>query len=445
MLEKMRFHQRLIGSGFLLITVLFISVGFLAWRSTKDLQKTSNAIVKENVTSLKAAEELEIAFLSQKGLVSSYFLDKNPEWLAVLEERRKDFDFWIERAQEVALSQDEQNILKDIRNLYHQYEEERGKAVSLFNQGKVSEAHTVLLRDMKASVDRLYARCEDLILFNEDLIKKAEVYSRNNTFWMTCLIWLMIFLTLLLGGSVGYFVSKKISSELIKSEKLASLGRLSATVAHEIRNPLTSIKMRLYSLKKEVEDKNSAKEDLSIIESEVARLERIVQSFLDFSKLPEPDKTLCALNGILNDTFDLISKKAAAQGVQIEKKLTPDLPLLEADHDQLKQAFINLALNALEAMPSGGKLFITSFLESKNHKENSFIGVKMEDTGSGIDPKVQMKIFEPFVTTKETGTGLGLYITKKIIESHKGDLRIQNREKHGVEVLIRIPTQTVKS
>ena len=438
----MRFHEQLIGGGFLVITALFIGVGFLAWKTTKDVQGTSNAIMKENVTSLKAAEELELALLNQKGLVSSYFLDKNTDWLSNLEEKKKDFHFWMERAQEAALTQEEQVILEDIRVLYEQYDEERKKAISLFEKGDIPAAQNMLLQNMKKSIDNLYSRCEDLILVNERLIKSAETFSKNKTFRMSVYIWTTIILTLILGSVLGYFVSKRISAELVKSEKLASLGQLSATVAHEIRNPLTSIKMRLYSLRKEVEDKRGAREDLSTIESEVARLERIVQSFLDLSKLPQPQKTLCTINGILNDATDLLSKKASTQSVHIERNLSPDLPILEADHDQFKQAFINLMLNSLEAMPGGGRLVLTSFLESKNSKDKSYVGIKIEDRGSGIDPKIRQTLFEPFVTTKETGSGLGLYITRKIINSHMGELLIQNRPTKGAEALVRMPIGT---
>src|SRR3989338_5875635 len=442
MLRRMRFHEQLIGGGFLVITALFIGVGFLAWKTTKDVQGTSNAIMKENVTSLKAAEELELALLNQKGLVSSYFLDKNTNWLANLEGKKKDFHFWMERAQEAALTSEEQVILEDIRVLYEQYDEERKKAISFFEEGDIPAARSMLLQNMKKSIDNLYSRCEDLILVNERLIKNAEAFSIKRTLRMSIYIWTTIVLTLTLGSALGYFVSKRISVELVKSEKLASLGQLSATVAHEIRNPLTSIKMRLYSLRKEVEDKRGAREDLSTIESEVARLERIVQSFLDLSKLPQPQKTLCTINGILNDATDLLSKKASTQSVHIERNLSPDMPILEADHDQLKQAFINLMLNSLEAMPGGGKLVLTSFLESKNNKDKRYVRIKIEDTGSGIDPKIRQTLFEPFVTTKETGSGLGLYITRKIINSHMGELLIQNRPTKGAEALVRMPIGT---
>jgi signal transduction histidine kinase len=436
----MRFHQKLIGGSFLIITTLLIGVGYLTWQTTKDLQKTSNSIMKENVTSLKAAEELEIALLSQKGLVSNYFLDKNQEWLSVLEQKRKDFDFWFDRAQEAALTPEEKIILGDIQELYKKYDSERHKVIALFEAGDVDLAKQVLFEDVKKRVDQLYFRCEDLILVNERLMARAESFSRQHTRRMGTVIWVMLISVLILGGLLGHSFSLRISAELVRSEKLASLGRLSATIAHEIRNPLTSVKMRIYSLKKETAGKKGAAEDLLTIENEIARLERIVQSFLDFSKLPDPNTKSCGLNDILDGIIELVSPKALSQGIVVSKKYQEDLPSLEADPDQLKQAFLNLALNAIEAMPTGGKLSIASFRDSKNSQGNSLLGVTMTDTGIGIEPKAKEKLFEPFFTTKQTGTGLGLYITRKIIESHKGEILLQNQGRSGVEVLVRIPS-----
>ncbi len=162
------------------MAVLLILVGSLALITTRNVQGVSRAIMKENVSSLKAAEELEIALLNQKGLVASYFLDGNMLWLKTLEERKKDFYFWFKKAKDVALTDNEKNILQDVSLLYKSYDKQRNKAIRLYQPGNTVEARNVLLNDMKTSIDALYEKCEGLILANEVLIAKAEVASQGN-------------------------------------------------------------------------------------------------------------------------------------------------------------------------------------------------------------------------------------------------------------------------
>src|SRR3989338_1642307 len=194
---KITFSHRIIGA-FLTIAVLLIFVGYFAFVTTNNLQRVSRAIMKENVSSLKAAEELELALLNQKGLVSSYFLDGNIAWLKILEEKKKDFEVWFKNAQEVALTPEEKGILKDIMSLYKTYDQQRNKAIKYYQFGNISDGKKILLNDMKNSIDALYQKCEDLILTNEGLISKAEESSQRNVIRMTILIWTTIVATLIL-------------------------------------------------------------------------------------------------------------------------------------------------------------------------------------------------------------------------------------------------------
>src|SRR3990167_5313137 len=314
---KFTFSRRIIA-GFAIMAILSVLIGYLAFITTGNLQKISSAIMKENVSSLKAAEELEIALLNQKGLVSNYLLDGNIAWLKTLEEKKKDFDIWFKNAQSVALTESEKRILRDIFNMYKIYDSQRNRVIKLYQANNIFdarrilandmknsvdslyqkcedlllvkiydsqrnrviklyqannifEARRILANDMKNSVDSLYKKCEDLLLVNETLIAKAEISSKKNVVRMTILIWLTIIGTLGLGGVMGFFIARKINEELVRSAKMASLGQLSATVAHEIRNPLTSIKMRLCSLRDQLKNNADSEEDMLIIDEEINR------------------------------------------------------------------------------------------------------------------------------------------------------------------------------
>jgi len=435
---KFTFSHRIIA-GFTVMAILSVLIGYLAFVTTGNLQKISTSIMKENVSSLKAAEELEIALLNQKGLVSNYLLDGNFEWLNTLEEKKKDFDTWFKNAQGVALTESEKRILRDILSVYKTYDNQRNRAIKLYQGNNIVDARRILANDMRNSVDSLYQKCEDLILVNEMLIAKAETSSKKNVFRMTVLIWLTIIGTLCLGCIMGFFIARKINEELVRSAKMASLGQLSATVAHEIRNPLTAVKMRLYSLQSQLKNNADSSEDMLVINEEIDRLEKIIKNFLDFARPPELKLEACDINKVLESVINLVKSKAESSNIRIENKIETPLPEIEVDKEQIRQVLLNIMLNAIDAMPKGGIIELTMSSNSRDKKQNSLLRVGIKDTGQGIDSDLRSKLFEPFVTTKEQGTGLGLFIASRIIKLHKGDIRIDSTSGKGTNVTIELP------
>ena len=435
---KLTFSHRIIA-GFAIMAVLSVLIGYLAFITTGNLQKISSAIMKENVSSLKAAEELEIALLNQKGLVSNYLLDGNIAWLKTLEEKKKDFDIWFKNAQSVALTESEKRILRDIFNMYKIYDNQRNRAIKLYQANNIFDARKILANDMKNSVDSLYQKCEDLLLVNEMLIAKAETSSKKNVFRMTAIIWLTIIGTLCLGGIMGFFIARKINEELVRSAKMASLGQLSATVAHEIRNPLTAVKMRLYSLRNQLKNDADFKEDMLVIDEEINRLEGIIKNFLDFARPPELKMEICDISKILDSVINLVKSKAEYSNIRIENRIEAALPEIEADKEQIRQVFLNIMLNAIDAMPEGGIIELAAFFNSRDKKQNGLLKVEIKDTGQGMGSDLKNKLFEPFITTKEQGTGLGLFIASRIVKLHKGDIRIDSTFGKGTRVTVELP------
>jgi signal transduction histidine kinase len=435
---KFTFSHRIIA-GFAIMAVLSVLIGYLAFITTGNLQKISSAIMKENVSSLKAAEELEIALLNQKGLVSNYLLDGNFAWLKTLEEKKKDFDTWFKNAQSVALTESEKRILRDIFNMYKIYDNQRNRAIKLYQANNVLDARRILANDMKNSVDSLYQKCEDLLLVNEMLIAKAETSSKKNVFRMTAIIWLTIIGTLCLGGIMGFFIARKINEELVRSAKMASLGQLSATVAHEIRNPLTAIKMRLYSLQDQVKSNTDSKEDMLIINEEINRLEKIIKNFLDFARPPELKLEVCDISNVLQSVINLVKSKAESSNIRIENRIEASLPGIKVDKEQMRQVFLNIMLNAIDVMPKGGIIELKASFNGHNKKQNGLLKVEIKDTGQGMDPDLKNKLFEPFITTKEQGTGLGLFIASRIVKLHKGDIVVDSAPGKGTIVTVGLP------
>lgn len=228
---------------------------------------------------------------------------------------------------------------------------------------------------------------------------------------------------------------KRTQDRLIQSEKLAALGKLSAGIAHEIRNPLTSIKVLIHSLAEKISDTETKEKDIKVIEDEIERVNRIIKRFLDFARPKKPEFSSVDISQILEETINLVSGEVKEQNVVLDKELS-SLPPIRADSEQMKQVFLNLFLNAIQAMPEGGKLRI------KTDRQGQYIRIEIQDEGRGISERIKNKLFEPFFTTKEEGIGLGLSIVKKIIGDHKGSIEVRDSYPQGTVFTINLPTNT---
>ncbi len=222
---------------------------------------------------------------------------------------------------------------------------------------------------------------------------------------------------------------QKTFEQLLQAEKLSSLGELSAGIVHEVRNPLAAIKGAVEILEDELAENSPRREFAALAKKEVERLDKLVGEFLRFARPATLSVGQNDLNRIIESVVSLVENQATAQSVSIEINLQKDLPKVSVDGEQIKQVLLNLAINSLQAMPDGGKLFFRTFSEDK------FCVVEVKDTGSGIDEKVSGKIFDPFFTTKEKGVGLGLSIAHKIVSQHNGNLSVESNNENTVFAL----------
>ena len=219
---------------------------------------------------------------------------------------------------------------------------------------------------------------------------------------------------------------------IARQEKLASLGVLAAGVAHEIRNPLTAIKFRLYSLKKSLAD-GADNEDAAVIGSEISRLERIVKDVLEFARPSEPELVAVPAQRMLEEIGALL--KPQLERAAIELKIESSEPVwVRADTQQIKEVLINLVQNAADSIGRDGTVTLRVRDERNQH-----VAFDVADTGRGISPAVQKRLFDPFFTTKEGGTGLGLSIAARIIEKHGGELHYETQPNHGTTFSVVLP------
>jgi two-component system NtrC family sensor kinase len=220
-----------------------------------------------------------------------------------------------------------------------------------------------------------------------------------------------------------------------RSEKLASLGRLAAGVAHEINNPLTGVLTFAHLLREKPNMDEQDKEDLDLIIRETTRAAEIVRRLLDFSRERPVMIQQLEINEVVHRTLQLIRNQKLFEGIIITERLGENLPEINGDMNRLQQVFLNLMLNSCEAMPGGGSMTIDTLAE------NGEVRIEIADTGNGIKAEVMERIFEPFFTTKPVGqgTGLGLAVTYGIIQQHGGSIEVESEEGKGTKFIIGLP------
>jgi two-component system, NtrC family, sensor histidine kinase HydH len=229
---------------------------------------------------------------------------------------------------------------------------------------------------------------------------------------------------------------KKLVEKLHQSERMASLGAMIASVSHEIKNPLGIIRSTSDLLEKKIRQYDPENQLASVIGEESVRLNRIVTEFLDFARPQVVQYQPVELEKLLEKNLQFLDPVIQKQGVTVTQSLSPSAQPLSADPDLLYRAFLNIFLNALQAMPEGGTLS----LAVRHHPHE--VEVEISDTGSGLSPEALEKAFDPFFTTKEKGSGLGLAIVKNTLEAHRGRIRLENGAHGGVAVRIVLPRAT---
>jgi signal transduction histidine kinase len=258
-----------------------------------------------------------------------------------------------------------------------------------------------------------------------------------------------------MADDVGTVVDRLQQSQLevLRAEQMAALGHLAAGLAHELRNPLTAMKILVQKASKVRSANGLTDRDMEVLEAETARLERSIQTFLDFARPPTLEKRPGDVRGVIRQTLELVCARAEGQCVQVHCDLSDRPLMIEADQEQLRQLFLNLLCNALDTLPQGGSIWITA-AESERapgqgdepasrqsaNPSTSWITITIADSGPGVSKDLGDRIFEPYVSTKDTGVGLGLAICRRIVESHGGRIATNNPSAGGAVFTVHLPT-----
>ena len=485
MWQKMRLRSRIyvILTSLVLITM---AGGIVTVWYTYRMEHLLTAVTEKNIAAFKTAEALEIALVNQKGFVSYYFMEGDPEWLRKLGEFRQIFKERLTSALNMAESEREREALYWIKIEYARYIGIKDRVISYYQEGNREEG-TVLHRQVREIFFTVLDFCHKYKEIHEERILQAKSDSRSQATNLRIIAITAVFTGFLLAVLLAFVLGSQIlgpvrrltleasneggdhdiagdevkalshsvrdlihnvdstQSELQKSresllqaDKLALVGKLAAGMAHSIRNPFTSVKMRLFSLNRSLKLSDTQKEDFDVISEEIRHVDTIVQNFLEFSRPPKLKMQSISPSIIVDQAIALLQHRLKSYDVEVRIERDQYLPEIEADPEQIKEVIVNLVVNACEAMERGGAILIQEQESMTPSKERTAV-IQVSDNGPGIQASIKEKVLQPFFTTKEEGTGLGLSIAARIIEEHHGRLDIESNEGGGATVVISLP------
>ena len=470
-----------------LSTLVFITLmgGIIMIWYTYRIEALLTTIADKNLVALETSTDLETALANQKGFVTYYFLDGDPDWLRRLGEYRQIFKNKIQTARDLENDPTALGAIERIASEYESYIALKDEVILLYQSGK-PKAGERLHREVRSRFFIILDLCEKYKTLHLQNILRSRQSSRARAVQLRGIAAVAIVFDLLLAALLVTIMVKEIlgpirklaqavareglsthsenivkvlsssvydllqnmddtQSELKKSrenllqaEKMAMVGKLAAGMAHSIRNPFTSVKMRLFSLGRSLELSGPQHEDFDVISGEIRHIDTIVQNFLEFSRPPKLMVQAVSPSAVVDATLQLLSHRLNAYEVAVNLQRKRPLPEIAADPEQLKEVLVNLIVNACEAMARGGSIAISEGEENYQTLGRAAV-IRLRDNGPGIPESIQDKVMQPFYTTKDEGTGLGLSIARRIINEHRGRLDMISQPGMGTTFIIALP------
>ncbi len=486
-------HGARVSALVALVLALTMLCGFGALMTAREMERLMEVMVTRNLPSAVAAVELENALQEQRGIVGAFMLDGgHPGWLNDLDRLKPKLTHWLAEARKTAHTDEERRILDLLAQVYSTYDAEREQAIALFQAGRKDEARGILLRDVSLLSDQAHTLCRQLVAANDRYVSATLREGHRRVANLALILAIGVAAAIVLGlillllvlrnvllpvrrlakdakalaGDPSTpappqfphemdeleFYSRALMSDmtrtrtsleesrhrLITAEKLAAVGKFAACAAHEIRSPLTAMKMWLYELKQSAVSHPGIEQKCRVLEEEMARLEDLATSFLQFSRPPRLKLEPQDLGAIVGCTLELAAHRLRQRELRTVRVNGTPLPEVLADAHQMRQVFLNLVANAAEATPMGGELRIAETFET-DADGHADVVVRIQDGGPGVPEEVRARLFEPFVTTKPNGTGLGLCVASSIVSHHGGRLLLESSSERGAVFAVRIP------
>jgi signal transduction histidine kinase len=390
---------------------------------------------------LQLAQRFEENLVGLHTELNRFALDGDPALLARLVQNSRAVAEWVESEKRDTYTQRQHRMLDGLAAAYAAY-------LSSIEQlaAKPSSPDRERLRQIIALEERLSGILRESVAGFLDEVREGLMLRQTLTLGLLAgllvlLVWLAI---VVYRGMIAPLRVRLIEADTAveQSQKLAALGVLAAGIAHEIRNPLTAIKARLFTHRKSLTRGTPAYENTEFIGREIDRLERIVRDFLLFARPAEPELGTISSGELLREVCDLLSPELARASIALELEDGPEVRVL-ADRQHLHQVLINLVRNAADSIVAHGRIVLRTREETTQLRgaARRVAIVEVEDNGKGIPPHAQEKLFDPFFTTKPNGTGLGLSIAVRIVEKHGGTLRFRSQVNRGTTFAIVLPLE----
>jgi signal transduction histidine kinase len=524
----------------IMIGLLLLTLGVLGGWLLLRVQKKTSALVALDVHSIRAVEELVFSLYELRSELTPSLAAGNQAALAGIRGRCRKTEEWLREVETLMDDQQEIALAGQIRQGFDRFDTKVRQLVIADLQVKDSPKRSQAEQFLQDTL----APAKDLLNVEEGLVLQSEKKNEDMTSGVAWVLLLLGVCGSTAGLVAGFGIARSVSRSIIelyvpiraasgklkevigpidlvpssrienldailrnmadhiatvvnrlqesqlavlRTEQLAALGQLAAGMAHELRNPLTAIKILIESAIERGPSSSLGHRDLVVMQRETARLEQSVQTFLEYARPPKLDKQADDLRRTILETLDLIAARAERQRVAVQRELPAEPLWIEADHDQLRQVFLNLFFNALDVLPNGGRLTVTAGVaaganacrpdgpggrtnadaqspvgrggrtnadaqssvspgghagpEETEAGVDGWVVVTITDDGPGLSAEIADRVFQPYVSTKETGLGLGLAICRRIVEAHDGEIAVENDPAGGAVFTVRLPCQ----
>jgi signal transduction histidine kinase len=430
---------QLLGLALGVLALLIVWSATMSWRGIDDLRGRFRS---NQAATIIIAERLQNEVLALDGRFLKYQAGRRPEDGRAFEENSRRLNAWIAEQKTRLATPKEQALLQEIQAAHDGYV----AAASRTNAPLLDH-----LEEVRAAEARLFPLALQLAYAHRESLHGPVAATEGALTRLQAVIFAAQFALVLVAAWAAVFTWREMIAplrvELVESqalvarnEKLASLGVLAAGVAHEIRNPLTAIKARLYVQQKALTPGSRERGDAEFIGREIDRLDKIVNDFLRFARPVEPERKPLSPAELLREVCELMAPKLREAGIELGIDRRVDTTI-HADPEQLKQVLLNLINNAADALGGRGAIQMRAVASrvTLGGRPRDAVIIEVEDNGPGIPPAVQERLFDPFFTTKPSGTGLGLSIAARIVGKHGGVLRFQTAANRGTTFGIVLP------
>ena len=494
---RMKFHisyQMIVWS---LVTIAIIMAGgFLIISYIYKLQDETTVLMEQNVRSAKTAKELTLSLYDIRAASLTYLFDRSPERIAILQQKQSDFITLLQKAKESANTEEENMLIQQISALFSNYQQTLTNALELHKIGRISQPNKLIVHASQDLINTIEEKTNEFIIKNEVAQAEYEESIRKNDDIIRSAMYALGFGGIIIGLVLGWMVARillnpiyklvlkvrdaagsevvehiqmspgkeleeldlhinrligrinkanedlKKNRELLeRSSKLAAIGKIAPALAHEIRNPLTAIKMLIYAMMQEPDISKDKLHDLEIITHEINRVEGFLQNFLKYARPAKPQMQMVSIVPVLKEMIQLMQPRLKQNNITLVENHDQENLKINADPDMIKQVVMNLMLNAIESMGPDGELRFSTQV-TVDDQENKTFRIIISDNGPGIPDDILDSLFDPFVKGKDQGIGLGLSISQRIAELHHGWISATNNPDKGASFTVNLPLKS---